>query len=303
MIYTCTLNPSIDHLVYVDDFKEGDLNRSQYSVKYPGGKGINVSRLLRRFGIDNTALGFIGGFTGDFIKNAIESEGVNQQFIHVIGDSRINIKLKSKTETEINGEGPLITNEDIQLLTDQIKALQTRDLLVIAGSIPKSLPTDFYTLLVRECDERGIKTIVDVGGNELKEVLPYKPFLVKPNHHELSQLFDTNVKTVTEAAVCGRKVLELGAQNVIVSMAGEGALFLNNKSSLYANVPKGEVKNSVGAGDSVVAGFLASYVHGKSFEEAFRFGVAAGSATAFSSDVCTKEYVDELVKQIKVEKV
>ncbi|MCM2532322.1 1-phosphofructokinase [Neobacillus pocheonensis] len=303
MIYTCTLNPSVDYVVHVQDFQLGDLNRMSYDVKFPGGKGINVSRVLKRAGVESEALGFIGGFTGAYVEECLKEEGISTNFIHVNGDSRINIKLKTKSETEINGQGPVISNEQVRKLIKQVENLQNDDVLVLAGSIPSSLPSDFYTKLSKIAKKQGAKVVVDVSGKVLLDIVEQGPFFIKPNHHELGELFDVTIETPEEAIPYGQRLLELGAENVAISMAGKGALLITRKAIYQATVPKGNVKNSVGAGDSLVAGFLATIINNGEIVEAFRRGVASGSATAFSLELCTQEDVERLIPKIEIKKL
>ena len=303
MIYTVTLNPSVDYIVEVDDFQIDHLNRIDRESIFPGGKGINVTRVLNTFGIPSTALGFIGGFTGEFIESTIKSEGIQTDFVKVENNSRINIKLKTGKETEINGQGPLLTEKNIQELLTKLEALQDGDILVLAGSIPSSLPKTFYSDLTKMFSKRGVKVVVDAGGSILAEVLQDKPFLVKPNHHELSELFGVSINTVEEVIPFGKKVVEMGAENVIVSMAGDGALLFTNGKVYSATVPKGKVLNSVGAGDSLVAGFIGTYSKEQDFMKAFQIAVATGSATAFSQDLATKEKIDSLVNQVTIKEI
>ena len=303
MIYTVTLNPSIDYIVEVNDFTLDSVNRMDKETKFPGGKGINVSRVLNTIGVPSKALGFLGGFTGEFIHKSLASEGIQTDFVQVQDDSRINIKLKTGDETEINGLGPNLTEENIQALFEKLENIKEGDILVLAGSIPPSLPNTFYTDLTKEFSKRGVKVVVDAGGKILSEVLSAKPFLVKPNHHELSELFNTKIKSVEDVIPYGRKVLEMGAQNVIVSMAGDGALLFTGEDVFFANVPKGKVLNSVGAGDSLVAGFIGTYDQTKDFQKAFPFAVATGSATAFSEDLASKEKIESLLPQVQLKKL
>lgn len=300
MIYTCTLNPSVDYIIHVQDFKAGGLNRGEQTFYYPGGKGINVSRVLKRLGVENTALGFTGGFTGEFIKEQLIEEQIATDFIEVSGNTRINMKLKSGSETEINGPGPDVTPEQLEQLFGQIKALNSGDYLVAAGSIPKSVPDTFYAELSTICFEKGVHLIADTSSQALKEILGNKIFLAKPNHHELGELFNATVNTFDDAVHYGKKLQAEGAENVIVSMGGDGAVFINDSICLFAIAPKGEVKNTVGAGDSMVSGFLAAYVKNQDPEQAFKHAVATGSATAFSEDLCTKEFVDQLINEITI---
>jgi 1-phosphofructokinase len=303
MIYTCTLNPSIDYLVEVDKVEMGSLNRAKQTYFYPGGKGINVSRVLKRFGENSVALGFVGGFTGDFIINFLATEGIQQEFIRHEEPSRVNIKLKTDLETEINGSGANISAAQQQALYNQISMLTPNDYLVLAGSLPATISTEFYLSLAALCEKRGIPLVVDVSGPALKEVLKYRPLLIKPNQHELGELVGAEIHSKEEAIEYGRKLLAEGPQNVIVSMGGQGAVFINQEYTAVATVPTGQIKSTVGAGDSTVAGFLAAIVKGCSNLEAFQYGVAAGTATAFSTDLALKKDVEQMLAQIKVETV
>jgi 1-phosphofructokinase len=302
MIYTVTLNPSLDYIVEVDQVTLGELNRTKNETKFPGGKGINVSQVLKRLDVDSRALGFLGGFTGDYIEEFLTSHGINTDFVKVDEDTRINIKLKSENETEINAKGPNITEENFEALKGKIRELTSEDILVLAGSIPSTMPESTYEELVKLCNENGTKFIVDAEGELLKKVLPLTPFLIKPNHHELGDLFNTVINSCEEVIPYGRELIKQGAQNVIVSLADKGAVLINKDLALIATSPKGDVKSSVGAGDSMVAGFIATYEKTKSIEEAFRFSVAAGSATAFSIGLCTREKMESLLPQVIVEK-
>lgn len=302
MIYTLTLNPSLDYIIELDQVTLGELNRSKHESKFPGGKGINVSQVLKRLDMSSKALGFIGGFTGDYIENFLKSHMIITDFIRVNEDTRINIKLKSEQETEINAKGPSITKDNIEALKWKIRELTCEDLLVLAGSIPTTMPESIYEELVKICNENGTKFIVDAEGDLLRNVLPLKPFLIKPNHHELGDLFHTGITTCEEVIPYGRELVKQGAQNVIVSLAEKGAVLINNDIALIATVPKGQVKSSVGAGDSMVAGFIAAYEKTKSIEEAFRYSIASGSATAFSIGLCTSEKIESLLPQVKIKK-
>jgi 1-phosphofructokinase len=300
MIYTVTLNPSIDYLVEVESFQMGKVNRTSYDAKFPGGKGINVSRVLKRLGNSTTALGFIGGQTGEFVKRFLRQEEIFTDFTEIAGDTRINIKLKTGLETEINSQGPVISKGNYQQLFSQIEQLNNNDILILSGSIPPSVPSDVYEAMARSCSDNGIKVVVDTSGKGLLNVLPHRPFLIKPNHHELGELFSTEIRTVDDAREYGTKLVEAGAQNVIVSMAGQGAVLCSGGESYSANVPKGNVINSVGAGDSMVAGFIGTYERTGDILSAFRFSLAAGSATAFSSDLGTLDKIEELLPQIAI---
>jgi 1-phosphofructokinase len=303
MIYTLTLNPSVDYIVQLESFHVGELNRSVNETKFPGGKGINVSRVLNQIGSPSKALGFIGGFTGAYVEQYLKNEKINTDFVQVDEDTRINLKLKTDKESEINASGPNISIQNFHLLKNKIRQLSAEDLLVLAGSIPASLPKTTYEELVKICKGSGAQFVVDAEGDLLKKVLPYEPFLIKPNHHELGELFKTTISNAEDVIPYGKKLVYMGAKNVIVSLAGNGAVLINKSTSLIANVPKGVVKNSVGAGDSMVAGFLAAHERLLSIEEAFRYSVAAGSATAFSLGLCTQEKVEELLPQVQLKKI
>ena len=299
MIYTVTFNPSLDYIVTVDHFKAGEINRTADELIYPGGKGINVSIVLKNLGYDNTALGFMAGFTGREIQRLLEEMGVQTDFIHVSdGTSRINLKMRSDQETEINGRGPKISDGDIQKLYRQLDHLQEGDILVLSGSIPSSMPETIYMDIMKYLDGRGIAVAVDATNDLLVKVMPYHPFVIKPNNHELGEIFHTVIKTKDEVVVYAKKLQEMGARNVIVSMAGDGAVLVTEDGEEYrASAPKGVLRNSVGAGDSMVAGFLAGYLKNNDYREAFRMGVCTGSASAFSDALATKEEVEALLSR------
>lgn len=302
MIYTLTLNPSVDYVVELDDVMLGELNRSKNESKFPGGKGINVSQVLSRLNINNCALGFIGGFTGDFIEGYLQQQNIATDLIRIQGDSRINVKLRSSSETEINSTGPNIPIESLEELKKKIVKMTDEDLLILAGSIPSTLPSTTYQEIVEICRKNNSKFIVDAEGELLKKVIPQEPFLIKPNHHELGDLFQTSITTIEDAIHYGKKLITNGAQNVIVSLADKGAVLITKNEAFISSVPKGELKSSVGAGDSMVAGFVATYHKTQNVEEAFRFSVASGSATAFSIGLCTLEKIEELLPQVKIER-
>ncbi|MEK5319373.1 1-phosphofructokinase [Paenibacillus sp. FSL L8-0644] len=302
MIYTVTLNPSIDYIVEVDDLELGDLNRMKRDLKLPGGKGINVSRVLNQLGADSTAIGFLGGFTGRFIDDTLREESIKTDFVMIEDDTRINIKLKHGDETEINGLGPVIREQEADALVQKLAALQKNDIVVLSGSIPPSLGGDFYDRLISVCQQTGAEFVIDTTGEALMKALVHKPLLIKPNHHELAELFGVTIHSKEEIVTYGRKLLEAGAKNVLISMAGEGALFITADEVYHANVPAGTVKNSVGAGDSMIAGFVGTLaLHGDPIE-AFRAGVASGSATAFSDDLATREKIEQLRPQVTISK-
>jgi 1-phosphofructokinase len=300
MIYTCTMNPSIDYIMNVEAFEAGELNRATQTFFYPGGKGINVSRVVSRFNVPTKALGYIGGFTGAFIEEFLNKENIQHQFIDTSQTTRINVKLKSKEESEINGPGAEISEELQKELLDKIKLLTDTDTLVLAGSLPSSLPKDFYVQMTSLCNEQGVKVVADTSGEALEQLLGHPLFLLKPNHHELGELFNVTIDSKEKAAEYAQRLVEKGVEHVIVSMGGQGAVYAGKDKKLYANVPKGKVKNSVGAGDSVVAGFLSALEKDESIETAFQYGVATGSATAFQDDLCQKEDVVSLLSQIHI---
>lgn len=303
MIYTLTLNPSLDYILELDQITLGDLNRTKNDSKFPGGKGINVSQVLKKLDVNSKALGFIGGFTGDYIEEFLRTLKIDTEFVRVKEDTRINVKLKSMTETEINAKGPNITRQNYETLKEKIRGLTSEDILVLAGSIPSSMPANTYEELVEICKANRTKFVVDAEGDLLLNVLPFQPYLIKPNHHELGELFNTVVTTAEEVIPYGRELIKKGARNVIVSLAENGAVLINQEYALVATAPKGEVKSSVGAGDSMVAGFIAMFEKTKSVEEAFRFSIAAGSATAFSFGLCTREQVENLLPEINIERI
>ncbi len=300
MIYTVTLNPSIDYIVEVEDMKLGSLNRMSRDLKLPGGKGINVSRVLNQLKIDNTATGFLGGFTGRFIEDWLREEGTSSDFVPVGGDTRINIKLKSGEETEINGAGPDITAAEAEALVSKLRNLQAGDIVIMSGSIPPSLGGDFYNRLIGVCKQQGAQFVIDTTGQALQQALEHNPLLVKPNHHELAELFGVAIGTREEIIMYGRKLLEAGAQHVLVSMAGEGALLITEQGVYAASAPSGQVRNSVGAGDSMIAGFVGTLSRERDVLEAFRTGVASGSATAFSDDLADGGFISRLRPQIQI---
>ncbi|OOM75338.1 tagatose-6-phosphate kinase [Clostridium puniceum] len=300
MINTITLNPSLDYIVKVDSFKVDFLNRIEEERICAGGKGINVSIVLKNLGVENTALGYVAGFTGDEILRQIESYGVNCDFVKLKkGFSRINVKLKSDGETEINGAGPEITEEDLKILYDKLSYLTKDDYLILSGSIPGSVPDNIYENIMNSLLDTGVEFIVDATRDLLLKVLKYKPFLIKPNHHELAEMFNVELKNDEDIIEYGKKLQEMGAKNVLISMAGDGAILLpENGEAIKREVPKGVLKNSVGAGDSMVAGFLCGYLKNKDIDEAFKMGIATGSASAFSEDLATEEEVYNLLKKI-----
>lgn len=303
MIYTLTLNPSIDYLVNVNDFTIGAVNRGDSDNKFPGGKGINVSRVLKNSNVDSICLGFIGGFTGEFIDNFLKTTGVKTDFIKVSDDSRINVKIKSSKETELNGAGPKISDENLKELFDKLNTLNSEDILVLAGSIQKSLPADLYLKIQRLLSEKGVKIIVDTSGPALLEAIKNKPFLIKPNNHEIEEIFKVKIFNENDLIAYGKKLITMGAQNIIISLAGDGAILITDNKVYKGNAPKGIVKNSVGAGDSLVAGFLSEYIKNKNILDSFKIGIATGSASAFSTDLCTRDDIDNLLSEITIKEL
>ena len=297
MIYTVTFNPSLDYIVDVKDFALGMTNRTTSELMLPGGKGINVSTVLRNLGIDNTALYFSAGFVGDEIARLLRENGVNAEEIKVEGGcSRINVKLSSIEGTEINGMGPAISDEGIERLYQKLDNLSEGDFLVLAGSLPSGMSTTIYSDIMKRLEGKGVKFVVDATRDLLRNALEFKPFFVKPNNHELGEIFGVTLKTFEEVEPYARKMQELGAANVIVSLSGQGALMVTSDGDcLTLEAPKGQVINAVGAGDSLVAGFLAGYIESGNYEHAFKMGVASGSASAFSSDFATREEVEKLL--------
>lgn len=300
MIYTVTFNPALDYVVKVDHFALGMVNRTMREDVYYGGKGINVSAVLANLGFSSTALGFVAGFTGDEIERGVKTLGFESDFIRVKkGMSRINVKLKSDEETEINGIGPEIAPEDVELLFGKLEKLKEKDVLVLSGSIPNSIGDDIYERIMERLDGRGIRIVVDATKDLLMNVLKYHPFLIKPNNHELGEMFGVVLHSDEEIIGHARLLLEKGAGNVLVSMAGDGAILVTGDGGVHKmGVPKGIVRNSVGAGDSMVAGFLAGYLENGSYEHALRLGSAAGSASAFSEGLGCKEDIMRLYQEL-----
>lgn len=301
MIYTLTFNPSLDYIVTVPEFTCGVVNRTSREVIFPGGKGINVSIVLGNLGFENTALGFLAGFTGEELKRLVEEKGIHAEFIPVEqGMTRINVKLRSNRETEINGQGPAIGKADIQKLYERLDALREGDILVMAGSIPDVMPETMYMDIMEYLKEKNLRVVVDATKDLLVNVLRYKPFLIKPNNHELGEIFRVTISEKADVIKYAGKLQEQGARNVLVSMAGDGAVLLAEDGTVYqAEAPKGTVVNSVGAGDSMVAGFLAGYLEHGTYEKAFRMGVCTGSASAFSEELATRDEVLELLEKNK----
>lgn len=300
MIYTVTFNPSLDYIVSVDDFHLGMTNRTSSELMLPGGKGINVSTVLGNLGIASTALGFVAGFTGDEIVRCVEQMNIQSDFIRISdGISRINVKLRSIDGTEINGAGPAIEDEMLDKLMGKLERLQEGDILVLAGSIPASMPDDMYSRIMEMLQGRGIMIVVDATKDLLLNVLPYHPFLIKPNNHELGEIFGGTPMTREAVIPYAKKLQEMGAENVLVSMAGEGAVLVTADGQIFSTAaPKGRLVNSVGAGDSMVAGFLAGWMEQTAYRHAFYMGVAAGSASAFSEYLATRPEVEAVYNEL-----
>lgn len=299
MVYTVTFNPAIDYVVHTGEMKLGATNRSEKEEMYFGGKGINVSIVLRELGIGSKALGFTAGFTGEAIEKGLSEMGIDADFVRLKnGNSRINVKIKSAEETELNGQGPDIDEAAINALFAKLDKLSDGDTLILAGSIPSSLPSDIYEKILGRLSGRNIKTVVDATKDLLLNVLKYKPFLVKPNNHELGEMFGAELKTDEEIEKYARKLQEMGAVNVLISMAGDGAMLIDEYGKMHrCGVCRGTVRNSVGAGDSMVAGFTAGSLKGD-YEYALKLGTAAGGATAFSDGLAEKAKIDELLKTL-----
>ncbi|MFC2947890.1 1-phosphofructokinase [Virgibacillus sediminis] len=298
MIYTCTFTPSIDYTTYLAEFEAGRLNRAEDVYYYPGGKGINVSRVLNRLDTDSVALGFAGGFTGEYLKQFLNNEGIQTEFTDTGENTRINVKIKAKNETELNGPSPEIQNHQLDSLLEKVTMMKEDDWFVLAGSLPSSIPADFYEKLTNACRKKGVRFVLDTSGPALGSLLSTNPFLIKPNSEELGDLFGTSITSKRQAAHYAKKLVDDGITYVIVSMGGEGAILVSKEGTWTAESPRGKAVNTVGAGDSMVAGFLASFQKNGNAEEAFRFGVACGSATAFQSDLCQKEDAQKLLGQV-----
>ena len=303
MIYTVTLNPSIDYIVRLDKVLIGSVNRMDSDDKFAGGKGINVSRVLKRLGIENTATGFIGGFTGNFITETLEEEGISSHFVEVEQDTRINVKIKADAETEINGPGPEISSQKLEELEKFLSSLTSEDTVVFAGSSPKNLGNIVYKELIGLTRKTGAQVVCDFEGQTLLDSLEFEPLLVKPNNHELGDIFGVRLESLDQIESYARQILAKGAQHVIISMAGDGALLVTQEGTYFAKPIKGNVKNSVGAGDSMVAGFTGEFVRSGDVIQAFKWGVACGTATTFSDDLATADYIKEIYEKVEVEKI
>ncbi len=297
MIYTLTVNPSLDYIVSVEDFATGKVNRSTGEILKAGGKGINVSIVLNNLDVDNTALGFVAGFTGQEIVRRIKEKGIRSDFIELAkGNSRINVKLRSNEETEINGAGPDISDDDVKLLYSKLSKLGSEDILILSGSIPQCLPQSFYSDIMKYLKGHNVLYVVDATRDLLMKSLEYNPFLIKPNNHELGEIFGVQLKDKDEVAIYAKKLQELGARNVLVSMAGEGAVLVTENGDVKkSSAPECTLVNSVGAGDSMVAGFIAGYLESGDYDRALKMGICSGSASASSLELATRDRIDALL--------
>ena len=300
MIYTITFNPALDYISQVENFEIGKINRTKTEKILPGGKGLNVSIVLKNLAYNSTALGFIAGFTGEELKKQLEDYGVSTDFIRVKkGMTRINVKISSKEETALNGNGPEISKEDIQELLDKIEKIKKDDIVILAGNIPKGINNNMYEIICVNLEKNGVTYIVDATKELLTNVLKYKPFLIKPNKEEIEETFKIKVKTTEDIILYAKKLQLMGAQNVLVSLGGDGAILVTNDNNVYfCEAPKGNVVNTVGAGDSMVAGFLAGYLKKQDYEYALKMGVATGSASAFSMDLANINDVEKLLRKM-----
>lgn len=302
MIYTITFNPALDYIVSVKDYAMGKTNRTDEEEIMAGGKGVNVSIVLHNLGIENTALGFVAGFTGEEISRRLKVLGCSTDFIELPeGFSRINMKIKNYEGTEINGIGPVIDPKSLEKMLQKMDALSAGDILVLAGSIPASMPDSIYLTIMERLEGKGVEVVVDATKDLLLNVLPQQPFLIKPNNHELGEIFNVELSTRTEVIPYAKKLQELGAKNVLVSMAGQGAVLVTEDDQIFeADAPKGTLVNGVGAGDSMVAGFLAGFDETKDYKEAFRMGVSAGSASAFSQNLASRQEIMDVKQRVQI---
>ncbi|GKS20544.1 TPA: 1-phosphofructokinase [Staphylococcus argenteus] len=300
MIYTVTFNPSIDYVIFTNDFKIDGLNRATATYKFAGGKGINVSRVLKTLDVESTALGFAGGFPGKFIIETLTNSEIQSDFIEVDEDTRINVKLKTGQETEINAPGPHITSAQFEQLLSQIKSTTSDDIVIVAGSVPGSIPSDAYAQIAQITEHTGAKLVVDAEKSLAESVLPYHPLFIKPNKDELEEMFNTTVKSDADVIKYGRQLVDKGAQSVIVSLGGDGAIYIDKEKSIEAVNPQGKVVNTVGSGDSTVAGMVAGIASGLTIETAFQQAVACGTATAFDEDLATRDAIEKIKSQVTI---
>ncbi|WP_294976887.1 1-phosphofructokinase [uncultured Leuconostoc sp.] len=300
MIYTVTLNPSLDFITRLKTLTLGETNRADSEIIFPGGKGINVSRLLGQLAIDNTAWGFLGGFTGDHLKTALIEPHLVQDFTPIAGNTRINLKIKATNETEINATGPAITDQELAIFFQKFDCLTRHDVVILSGSVPKSLNNQVYQQMLQKIQGCGARFVIDTTGQQLKEALSAQPLLVKPNRSELAQLYDTDLTTQADLLRWGKQLIKDGAKHAIVSLAGDGALLFTQQTQYFAKPIKGQVKNSAGAGDSMIAGFIGTWLQSQDVLESFKIAVASGTATAFSNDIATKQKIEEIYQQVSI---
>lgn len=300
MIYTVTFNPSIDYVIFTNDFKIDGLNRATATYKFAGGKGINVSRVLKTLDVESTALGFAGGFPGKFIADTLNNSAIQSNFIEVDEDTRINVKLKTGQETEINAPGPHITSAQFEQLLQQIKNTTSEDIIIVAGSVPSSIPSDAYAQIAQITAQTGAKLVVDAEKELAESVLSYHPLFIKPNKDELEVMFNTTVNSDEDVIKYGRLLVDKGAQSVIVSLGGDGAIYIDKEISIKAVNPQGKVVNTVGSGDSTVAGMVAGIASGLTIEKAFQQAVACGTATAFDEDLATRDAIEKIKSQVTI---
>lgn len=303
MIYTITLNPSIDYIIHVNDFKAGELNRSTEDYINVGGKGIMVSKLLSNIGTENIAMGFLGGFTGDYIRQWFDQNQLQHDFVNVSQNSRINVKLKSNLESEINGQGPYISKTEQALFLNKLEQLKAGDTLIISGSSVPGADSDIIRQMIDLCRQKKVDFVIDTTGDVLQESICQKPLLIKPNLDELGEIFGHKITSTEEAILYGKRCLEWGAKYVIVSMGGKGALFLETNSVYYAAPVSGKLVNSVGAGDSMIAGFISHIKQEQSPLSSFQFAVAAGTATAFCEDIATHEEIKTIYPEVRISRL
>lgn len=303
MIYTVTVNPALDYVLQLPEVKDGETNRSNDTQFLAGGKGINVSQILNQLGVDNTAWGFVGGFTGEELIRQLNVKKINSDFVRISDDTRVNVKIHAQEETEINAAGPDITDQEIAAFKFRLDDLEAGDVVVLSGSLAPSLPTDFYESLLPLIREKGAEFVVDTTGEALLRTLKFNPLVIKPNHHELADLFDTSFSSTADMLEAAKKLQKLGAQNVMISMAGEGAYLVTADHVYHANAATGTVVNSVGAGDSMIAGFVGTWFEKHDAAEGLRVGSACGGATAFTEDIAIKSQIDAVLPQIKIDVV
>lgn len=303
MIYTVTVNPALDYVMQLPEVKDGETNRSSDTQFLAGGKGINVSQILNQLGVDNTAWGFVGGFTGEELIRQLNVKKISSDFVRISDDTRVNVKIHAQEETEINAAGPDITAQEVAAFKSRLDDLEAGDVVVLSGSLAPSLPTDFYESLLPLIREKGAEFVVDTTGEALLRTLKFNPLVIKPNHHELADLFDTSFSSTADMLEAAKKLQKLGAQNVMISMAGEGAYLVTADHVYHANAATGTAVNSVGAGDSMIAGFVGTWFEKHDAAEGLRVGSACGGATAFTEDIAIKSQIDAVLPQIKIDVV